>query len=80
MGRRKLYETEEEKKQAQRANALKYYYRKKALNAALAEHPHSDEEIVRVTVNDTSKRMGTISEEIEYKVRPDGRLLKKHSK
>ena len=54
MGRKKLYRTEEEKKQAQREHGLRYYYRRKALKNA--QQSNADGGVVTVTVNEYSKK------------------------
>ena len=80
MGRHKMYATEEERKQAQREHALKYYYRKKARDAALAQQNDPNQQTLKVTVHNLSKKIGPIDEEVEYKIRADGKLLKKQTK
>lgn len=75
MGRKKVYTTEDEKKQAQREHALKYYYRRKALkNAETSEQ--NPEGVVKINVNEFSKKLGKIEENIEFKTKSDGTLLK----
>ena len=71
-GRPSLYSTDEERKQKHREQALRHYYRKKALNES--SNSHSDDE-VRVTINTNSKTLGTIAEDITFK-RVNGRLRK----
>ena len=80
MGRKKIYQTEEEKKQAQREHGLRYYYRRKALKQALEQpHQEGDNESIKVKVAEFSKRLGQIDEEITFKTKADGKLLKKRS-
>ena len=71
-GRPAIYSTDEERKQKHREQALRHYYRKKALNEA--SNSHSDDE-VRVTINTSSKTLGDIAEDITFK-RVNGRLRK----
>ena len=66
MGRKRLYQTEEDKKQAQREHGLKYYYRRKALKQAL-EQGNNSEGVITVSVNDFSKKLGKIEENIQFK-------------
>jgi hypothetical protein len=75
MGRKRLYNTEEEKKQAQRAHGLRYYYRRKALKNALKEG-ENNEGTVTVTVNEYSKKLGKIEESIEFKKKNNESYLK----
>ena len=80
MGRKKIYQTEEEKKQAQREHGLRYYYRRKALKQALEQpHQEGDAQSIKVKVAEFSKRLGQIDEEITFKTKADGKLLKKRS-
>ena len=74
MGRRKLYQTEEEKKQAQREHGLRYYYRRKALKNA--QQINADGGVVTVTVNEYSKKLGKIDESVAFKTTPNGKFLK----
>ena len=71
-GRPSIYSTDEERKQKHREQALRHYYRKKALNEQ--QNSHSDDE-VRVTINTSSKTLGDIAEDITFK-RVNGRLRK----
>ncbi len=77
MGRKRIYQTEEEKKQAQREHGLRYYYRRKALKQALEEQQDNNDQPIKVKVTEFSKRLGQIDEEIVFKPKADGRLLKK---
>ena len=80
MGRKKIYQTEEEKKQAQREHGLRYYYRRKALKQALEEQQQdNNDQPIKVKVTEFSKRLGQIDEEIVFKPKADGKLLKKRS-
>jgi hypothetical protein len=76
MGRKRLYQTEDEKKQAQREHGLKYYYRRKALKQAL-EQGNNSEGVVKITVSEYSKKLGKIEESIEFKKKNDESYLKK---
>ena len=71
-GRPILYSSDEERKAKHREQALRHYYRKKALNEQ--QNSHSDDEI-RVTINTNSKTLGDIAEDITFK-RVNGRLRK----
>ena len=71
-GRPAIYSTDEERKAKHREQALRHYYRKKALNEQ--QNSHSDDEI-RVTINTNSKTLGDIAEDITFK-RVNGRLRK----
>ena len=78
MGRRKIYQTEEEKKQAQREHGLRYYYRRKALKQALEQQQQNESnQPIKVKVTEFSKRLGQIEEEIEFTNKGDGKMLKK---
>ena len=94
-GRKPIYSSEEERKQAQREHALRYYYRKKALKAQLTSveepaHEHNTQTVraqapsdltsVSVKVDIKSKRLGEISEDITYKVNSNGTYIKKRAK
>lgn len=80
MGRKKIYQTEEEKKQAQREHGLRYYYRRKALKQALEQQQQTgSDEPIKVKVTEFSKRLGQIDEEITFKTKADGKLLKKRA-
>ena len=70
-GRPTLYSSDEERKAKHREQALRHYYRKKALNQA--NNTNNDE--VRVTINTNSKTLGNIAEDITFK-RVNGRLRK----
>ena len=74
-GRPTLYSSDEERKAKHREQALRHYYRKKAL----AERVHSDNDEVRLTISTHSKTLGDIAEDITFK-RVNGRLRKQHSK
>ena len=76
MGRHKVYASDEERKQVQREHALKYYYRRKALKQAL-EQGNNSEGVITVSVNDFSKKLGKIEENIQFKTKSDNKLLKK---
>ena len=71
-GRPAIYSTDEERKAKHREQALRHYYRKKALNEA--SNSHSDDE-VRLTISTHSKTLGDIAEDITFK-RVNGRLRK----
>ena len=71
-GRPALYSSDEERKAKHREQALRHYYRKKALNEA--SNSHSDDE-VRLTISTHSKTLGDIAEDITFK-RVNGRLRK----
>ena len=78
MGRKKIYQTEEEKKQAQREHGLRYYYRRKALKQALEQQQQNESnQPIKVKVTEFSKRLGQIEEEITFNTKPNGKLLKK---
>ena len=71
-GRPSIYSSDEERKAKHREQALRYYYRKKALN----DHSHSDnDDEVRLTISTHSKTLGDIAEDITFK-RVNGRLRK----
>jgi phage gp46-like protein len=76
MGRKAIYANEEERKQAQREHALRYYYRRKALNEQLKNGGSAES----VAVTARSKRLGEINEEIRYKTKPSGGLMKVQTK
>ena len=76
MGRHKVYSSDEERKQVQREHALRYYYRRKALKQAL-EQDNNSEGVITVSVNDFSKRLGKIEENVQFKTKSDNKLLKK---
>ena len=71
-GRPTLYASDEERKAKHREQALRHYYRKKALQES--SNSHSDDE-VHVTINTHSKTLGNIAEDITFK-RVNGRLRK----
>ena len=71
-GRPSIYSTDEERKAKHREQALRHYYRKKALNEQ--QNSHSDDE-VRLTISTHSKTLGDIAEDITFK-RVNGRLRK----
>ncbi len=79
MGRHKIYQTEEEKRQAQREHGLRYYYRRKALKQALEQQQSGDDQPIKVKISEFSKRLGQINEEVEFRTKADGKLLKKRS-
>ena len=82
-GRPTLYSSDEERKAKHREQALRHYYRKKALQES--SNSHSDDgsleslahppEEVHVTINTKSKTLGNIAEDITFK-RVNGRLRK----
>ena len=76
MGRHKVYASDEERKQVQREHALRYYYRRKALKNSEFQQANSDG-IVSVSVNDFSKKLGKIEENIQFRTKSDNKLLKK---
>ena len=71
-GRPTIYSSDEERKAKHREQALRHYYRKKALQES--SNSHSDDE-VHVTINTKSKTLGNIAEDITFK-RVNGRLRK----
>ena len=82
-GRPILYSSDEERKAKHREQALRHYYRKKALQESSKSHSddgsleslaHPPEE-VHVTINTHSKTLGNIAEDITFK-RVNGRLRK----
>ena len=75
-GRPSIYSSDEERKAKHREQALRHYYRKKALQEQ--QNSHSDDE-VRLTISTHSKTLGDISEDITFK-RVNGRLRKQHEK
>ena len=85
-GRPSLYSSDEERKAKHREQALRHYYRKKALNEQHSSHSdgsleslaHPPDE-VRLTISTHSKTLGDISEDITFK-RVNGRLRKQHEK
>lgn len=77
-GRKPKYSSPEERVEAQRVNALKYYYRKKAKVEALKENEINRKEatIIEVKVSTLSPKLGKIDEVVRYKVLMNGELLK----
>ena len=81
-GRPTLYSSDEERKAKHREQALRHYYRKKALQESSNSHSdgsleslaHPPDE-VHVTINTKSKTLGNIAEDITFK-RVNGRLRK----
>ena len=82
-GRPSIYSSDEERKAKHREQALRHYYRKKALQESSKSHSddgsleslaHPPEE-VHVTINTKSKTLGNIAEDITFK-RVNGRLRK----
>ena len=71
-GRPAIYSTDEERKQKHREQALRHYYRKKALSTT-PQSPAADE--INLTINTHSKTLGDIAEDITFK-RVNGRLRK----
>ena len=71
-GRPTIYSSDEERKAKHREQALRHYYRKKALQEQ--QNSHSDDEI-NLTINTHSKTLGDITEDITFK-RVNGRLRK----
>ena len=71
-GRPTLYSSDEERKAKHREQALRHYYRKKALNSA-NNAANNDE--INLTINTHSKTLGNIAEDITFK-RVNGRLRK----
>ena len=82
MGRRAIYATEEERKEAQRKHALKYYYRRKALKQLQQQESHSDDPEQRINIKVTahSKTLGDIDEDVQYKTTATGSLMKVRTK
>ena len=70
-GRPILYSSDEERKAKHREQALRHYYRKKALG----ESNNADDDEVRLTISTHSKTLGDIEEDITFK-RVNGRLRK----
>ena len=61
-GRPSMYASDEERKAKHREQALRHYYRKKALN-----HTNNDsDDEVHVTINTHSKTLGDIAEDITH--------------
>ena len=75
-GRPALYSSDEERKAKHREQALRHYYRKKALSKTVQSFNDSDDEI-NLTINTHSKTLGDITEDITFK-RVNGRLRKQH--
>ena len=76
-GRPTIYASDEERKAKHREQALRHYYRKKALSKTAQSFNDSDDEIC-LTINTHSKTLGDIAEDIKFK-RVNGRLRKQHS-
>ena len=70
-GRPSIYASDEERKAKHREQALRHYYRKKALS----ESNNADDDEVRLTISTHSKTLGDIAEDITFK-RVNGRLRK----
>ena len=70
-GRPSIYSSDEERKAKHREQALRHYYRKKALS----ESNNADDDEVRLTISTHSKTLGDIEEDITFK-RVNGRLRK----
>ena len=64
-GRPKLYTDDDEKKRRPREQALRSYYRRKALKEHLDESTDGDE--VSITIDTSSKTLGDISEEVTFR-------------
>ena len=75
-GRPSIYSSDEERKAKHREQALRHYYRKKALSKTAQSFNDSDDEI-NLTINTHSKTLGDITEDITFK-RVNGRLRKQH--
>ena len=75
-GRPTIYSSDEERKAKHREQALRHYYRKKALSKTVQSFNDSDDEI-NLTINTHSKTLGNIAEDITFK-RVNGRLRKQH--
>ena len=75
-GRPTIYSSDEERKAKHREQALRHYYRKKALSKTVQSFNDSDDEI-NLTINTHSKTLGDIAEDITFK-RVNGRLRKQH--
>ena len=83
MGRRQIYHSDEERKEAQRQHALKYYYRRKALKEQTEKYESKSDDVqdrINVTVCANSKKLGSINEDIQYKTTPSGHLMKIRNK
>ena len=74
-GRPKLYADDDEKKRKHREQALRSYYRRKALKEHLNEPADGDE--VRITIDTSSKTLGDISEEVTFR-RTNGNYRKRN--
>ena len=72
-GRPSIYASDEERKAKHREQALRHYYRKKALT----ESSNTTDDEVRLTISTHSKTLGDIAEDITFK-RVNGRLRKSH--
>ena len=74
-GRPKLYADDDEKKRKHREQALRSYYRRKALKEHLNEPADGDE--VHITIDTSSKTLGDISEEVTFR-RTNGNYRKRN--
>ena len=74
-GRPKLYADDDEKKRKHREQALRSYYRRKALKEHLNEPADGDE--VKITIDTSSKTLGDISEEVTFR-RTNGNYRKRN--
>ena len=72
LGRTRKYNTEEEKTEAQRHNALLHYHRKKALTNTIKELEQDnllhDGDVITVHVSVRSRALGNHQEDIYYRV------------
>ena len=74
-GRPKLYADDNEKKRKHREQALRSYYRRKALKEHLNDPADGDE--LRITIDTSSKTLGDISEEVTFR-RTNGSYRKRN--
>ena len=74
-GRPKLYADDDEKKRKHREQALRSYYRRKALKEHLDEPADGDE--IRITIDTSSKTIGDINEEVTFR-RTNGNYRKRN--
>ena len=74
-GRPKLYADDDEKKRKHREQALRSYYRRKALKEHLDDPADGDE--VHITIDTSSKTLGDISEEVTFR-RTNGNYRKRN--
>ena len=74
-GRPKLYADDDEKRRKHREQALRSYYRRKALKEHLDEPADGDE--VHITIDTSSKTLGDISEEVTFR-RTNGNYRKRN--